>query len=129
MFSRFGEFLRILKHLLDACIEGGRLLLEGQALAPLGNAPGPVTLGLRAEDLRIAVAGLPMRVDYVEELGAQRVIHGMVGDQALAVTDAHDAPLGPEVRIAVDPSKLHLFDARTGRRMDKRLELIAEPAQ
>ena len=63
------------------------------------------------------------------KLGAQRVIHGMVGDQALAVTDAHDAPLGPEVRVAVDPSKLHLFDARTGRRMDKRLEHIAEPAQ
>ena len=115
--------------LLDACIEGGRLLLEGQTLATLGKAPGPVTLGLRAEDLRIAAVGLPMRVDYIEELGAQRVIHGMVGDQALAVTDAHDAPLGPEVRVAVDPSKLHLFDARTGRRMDKRLELIAEPAQ
>ncbi|WP_353476653.1 sn-glycerol-3-phosphate import ATP-binding protein UgpC (plasmid) [Salipiger sp. H15] len=115
--------------LLDARIDGGQLLLDGHALATLGNAPGPVTLGLRAEDLRIAATGLPMRVDYVEELGAQRIVHGMVGDQSLAVTDAHDTPLGPELRIAVDPAKLHLFDARSGRRMEPRLQHVAEPAQ
>ncbi|WP_226625524.1 sn-glycerol-3-phosphate import ATP-binding protein UgpC [Alloyangia pacifica] len=114
--------------LLDAHIEGGQLLLEGHALARLGNAAGPVTLGLRAEDLRIVDTGLPMRVDYIEELGAQRIIHGMVGDQALAVTDTHDTPLGPEVRVALDPARLHLFDAQTGRRMDKRVEQVSVPA-
>ncbi|SDF90245.1 sn-glycerol-3-phosphate import ATP-binding protein UgpC [Alloyangia pacifica] len=115
--------------LLDARIEGGQLSLAGHALARLGNAPGPVTLGLRAEDLRIVDTGLPMRVEYVEELGAQRIIHGMVGDQALAVTDTHDTPLGPEVRVAVDSAKIHLFDAQSGRRMDKRLQTVSEPAE
>ncbi len=115
--------------LLDARIEGGQLSLAGHALARLGNAPGPVTLGLRAEDLRIVDTGLPMRVEYVEELGAQRIIHGMVGDQALAVTDTHDTPLGPEVRVAVDSAKLHLFDAQSGRRIDKRLQTVSEPAE
>ncbi|MCA0996069.1 sn-glycerol-3-phosphate import ATP-binding protein UgpC [Alloyangia pacifica] len=116
--------------LLDARIEGGRVLLEGHALAEVGNAPGPVTLGIRAEDLRIVeTGGLPMRVEYVEELGAQRIVHGMVGDQALAVTDTHDTPLAQVMRVAFDAARLHLFDAENGRRIDKRLQTVSEPAQ
>ncbi|WP_020039635.1 sn-glycerol-3-phosphate ABC transporter ATP-binding protein UgpC [Salipiger mucosus] len=110
--------------LLDARVDSGQVMLDGHALAPVAHAPGPITLGLRAEDLRITDAGLPMRVDHVEELGAQRIVHGMVGDQSLAVVDTGDATLAGTVRIAVAPSKVHLFDSTTGRR----IEAAAQPA-
>ncbi|MGE4326079.1 MAG: sn-glycerol-3-phosphate ABC transporter ATP-binding protein UgpC, partial [Pseudodonghicola sp.] len=91
--------------LMDARVEGGRLMLEGHALAEVDYAAGPVTLGLRAEDLRlVARGGMPMRVEYVEELGAHRVLHGMVGDQALAVVDQGAEAPGDLIHVAPDPA-------------------------
>jgi sn-glycerol 3-phosphate transport system ATP-binding protein len=116
--------------LMDARVEGGRLMLEGHALAEVDHAAGPVTLGLRAEDLRlVARGGMPMRVEYVEELGAHRVLHGMVGDQALAVVDQGAEAPGDLIHVAPDPARLHLFDAVTGRRIEARGRVAAEFAQ
>ncbi len=115
--------------LLDARFENGQVMVDGHALAPVGNAPGPVTLGLRAEDLRIASTGVPMRVDYVEELGAHRIVHGAIGDQSVAVVDNGGAALAETVHVLVDPAKLHLFETSTGRRMDTRIQAEAVPAQ
>ncbi|WP_375263805.1 sn-glycerol-3-phosphate import ATP-binding protein UgpC [Palleronia sp.] len=104
--------------LLDARIEGGTVTLDGHALAHVGQGPGPVTLGLRAEDLRLARSGLPMAVEHVEELGAQRIIHGTVGGQPLAVVDTQETAVADHVHVAVDPARLHLFDTRTGTRIE-----------
>ncbi|MDK3019318.1 sn-glycerol-3-phosphate import ATP-binding protein UgpC [Pseudodonghicola flavimaris] len=104
--------------LMDARIEGGQVMLEGHAIAPVSHAAGPVTLGLRAEDLRlVTTGGVPMRVEYVEELGAHRILHGMVGDQTLAVIDTGAEAPGQTVHVAADPTRLHLFDAASGRRI------------
>ncbi|MAQ46793.1 MAG: sn-glycerol-3-phosphate ABC transporter ATP-binding protein UgpC [Confluentimicrobium sp.] len=113
--------------LLDARIDGGVLSLDDHALARVGNPAGPVTLGLRAEDLRIAPRGLPLTVDYIEELGAQRIVHGMVGAQRLAVIDTGAAALNQTVQVAIDPTRLHLFDTATGRRMEPVAEAVVEP--
>lgn len=111
--------------LLDARISDGAISLEGHALARVGNASGPVTLGLRAEDLRIAPQGIPLAVEHVEELGAQRIVHGTIGAQNIAVIEVGEAAIQDNVHVAVDPDKLHLFDTSTGRR----LEVQSQPHQ
>ena len=115
--------------LLDAHVENGQVMLEGHALAPVAHAAGPVTLGLRAEDLRLTSGGVPMRVDHVEELGAQRIVHGTVGEQALAIIDTSEALLPETVHLGVAPSRVHLFDARTGRRIETATQPVAVPAE
>jgi len=115
--------------LLDAHIDAGAITLEGHTLARVGNSAGPVTLGLRAEDLHIAARGVPMAVEHVEELGAQRIVHGTIGAQTLAVIDAGDQQVQDTVQVSIDPARLHLFDTTTGRRIENRLHTaVHEPA-
>ncbi|SIQ72446.1 carbohydrate ABC transporter ATP-binding protein, CUT1 family [Rhizobium sp. RU20A] len=82
---------------------------------------GAVTLGMRAEDIQLAEAGaagaLPFRLDYVEELGAQRLLHGTVVDQALTVAASPDRPLAETLFILPPAGRLHWFDAATGKRI------------
>jgi len=107
-------------NLLDADVGGGQLRF-GSATLPVASAhSGPVTLGLRAEDLvlrRAATPALPFKVEYVEELGAQRLIHGMAADQAVTVAASPAMELADVMDLSLPADRLHLFDAVTGRRM------------
>ncbi|MFE3839083.1 sn-glycerol-3-phosphate import ATP-binding protein UgpC [Pseudogemmobacter sonorensis] len=107
-------------NLLDARIEGGRIGLGSTVLEPgqLSGPGGPVTLGIRAEDLIPAATGLPFRTDLVEELGAQRLVHGHIDGQPLVLTLDAAAPLHDEMRLSVSPTKLHLFDTVSGKRIE-----------
>jgi sn-glycerol 3-phosphate transport system ATP-binding protein len=103
-------------------IHGNRLAI-GPALIDLAGAPpasGAVTVGLRAEDLRLAHEGetvLPMTVDYVEELGAQRLVHGLVGDQMLTASMPTDMVIGESLSLTIDQDRLHFFSASDGKRI------------
>jgi sn-glycerol 3-phosphate transport system ATP-binding protein len=117
-------------NLVQGKLHGSRLAI-GPALIDLGQAvptQGAVTVGFRAEDLQIAAIAtsgnasigegiLPLRVDYVEELGSQRLVHGVVGDQAVTIALSSDAPLSDEKPVAIAIGRLHFFDAGTGRRL------------
>ncbi len=114
-------------NLVQGELHGSRLAI-GPALIDLGKAvptQGAVTVGFRAEDLQVAAPGgtaghvgtMPLRVDYVEELGSQRLVHGTVGDQTVTVALGADAPLSGEMQVAVPIGRLHFFDAETGRRL------------
>ncbi|MWD28559.1 sn-glycerol-3-phosphate ABC transporter ATP-binding protein UgpC [Aquicoccus sp. SCR17] len=117
-------------NLLDARVEGGRVVLEDQAIGGAELPEGPVTLGLRPEDLRLVQAGgLALRLDYVEELGAQRILHGFVGGQPLSVAEAGAAPLSDVVRVAVREDRLHLFETRSGHRIERAGLAAMEPAE
>ena len=109
-------------NLLDARVEGGQVWLGGAAMGPAGRAEGPVTLGIRAEDLRPAPAsqGVALKVEHVEELGSGRVVHGHVDGQTLAVAMAPGLPIGDVLHVGAAPEALHLFDTTTGRRIETR---------
>ena len=78
-----------------------------------------VTVGLRAEDLQIAPdgAGLRFAISYIEELGAQRLLHGHVGEETVTVAVTPDTHLPPEPRLTVTAGKLHFFGHDTGQRI------------
>lgn len=118
-------------NLVSGELHGDRLGL-GPAIVNLnGYAPtsGPVTVGIRAEDLRLAEGRdgqLPFRMDYVEELGSQRLVHGFVGDQMLTAAVAGEAALADELSLSFETSKLHFFAKESGKRLAAATERTAQ---
>jgi sn-glycerol 3-phosphate transport system ATP-binding protein len=62
--------------------------------------------------------GFAMKLDYVEELGAQRLLHGMIDGQALVVATALEDDFNGEINLAIHPTDIHYFAAATGKRID-----------
>jgi len=88
--------------------------------------PPNAVLGVRPEDAVIVDSppfnGLwPLTVEVIEMLGAERLIHGRVGTEAIIIRQEASRPApraGQQVSLQISPSKLHTFDARTGRRVE-----------
>ena len=109
-------------NLVKGELHGDKLAIGPSVIGLNGFAPasGTVTVGVRAEDIRIARAdeeALPFRLEYAEELGAQRLIHGTVGDQQITAAVSPELELAPEMQIAIDASRLHFFAVDTGKRL------------
>ena len=108
-------------NLLDARIAGGTVRLGETVLrdAPEGTREGPVTAGLRPESVRLIAgdgAGT-FRLDYVEELGGSRLIHGHVAGQSVVCQVATDEPLHEVMDLQAAPGDVLLYDPETGRRI------------
>src|SRR4029453_13182823 len=95
---------------------GGVAIALDPALAAARSQRGAkLTGGIRPEALAIAPAGardaVPARVEHVELLGHETLVHVRVGDVPLVLrTPGMTAvPPGAEGRLHVDPAALHLF--------------------
>ncbi|MDE3080900.1 MAG: sn-glycerol-3-phosphate import ATP-binding protein UgpC [Paracoccaceae bacterium] len=110
--------------LLTAEAAGGvaRLGDATLALPPDVTAIGEVVLGLRPEDLTPVPAGtegaIPMTVSYIEELGAQRLIHGQTAGQGIVCAVPSDVEVGASLAVLPSSGALHVFDAKSGRRVN-----------
>jgi sn-glycerol 3-phosphate transport system ATP-binding protein len=85
--------------------------------------PGTI-VGIRPEHLDITPGGWPLRVEAVEMLGAERLVYGRwshgSGDELviLRTEESHAVPaLGATIHVTPRPDRLHLFDAKTGKRV------------
>lgn len=90
---------------------------------------GEVVLGIRPDDVHLASHGPPAHtnalravVDVVEFLGSRAIVSISMGEDRLrmVVPDALVGSLeeGKECRVVFDKRKLHLFDPRTGERLN-----------
>ena len=78
-------------------------------------------LGIRPEDLHVAHAGDPKgltfnsRVEVVEKLGSEILLDVRVGEDSMvaAVDPTTQAKAQDQLQLAVNPERLHFFDART----------------
>ncbi|WP_028745334.1 ABC transporter ATP-binding protein [Rhizobium mesoamericanum] len=109
-------------NLLKGELHGDRLALGPSVIDLAGHAPasGPVTVGIRAEDLRLAGPGehaVMVAIDYVEELGSQRLVHANLGDQQLTAVLSPEIELKSELRLIVTAGRLHFFNHETGKRI------------
>jgi sn-glycerol 3-phosphate transport system ATP-binding protein len=108
-------------NILKAKGDGNMLVLgEGRVGLPR-SVPSEVLVGMRAEDL-LPLAGpaansLPVKLRYVEELGAHRLVHGDLAGQPIVVSLGMEAAVPETLHLAVDPSAIHLFDQSTHKRI------------
>ncbi|MGE0155044.1 MAG: sn-glycerol-3-phosphate import ATP-binding protein UgpC [Reyranellaceae bacterium] len=110
---------------------GAKVAIGGSSSAaldlvrPLGGQDGrDVTLGIRPEHMLPTGGGashVDLRVDMVEPLGADTLVHGHFEAANAAVTlrlpgTARYQP-GDVLPLSADPSRLHVFDKESGRRL------------
>ena len=80
-----------------------------------------MTLGIRPEDLRVANDADPLDmsidvvVEVVERLGSEILLDVAIGGNTMvaAVEPTVTAKMHDQLRLAVNPQRLHLFDAET----------------
>ena len=101
---------------LDAELRGGEFSFGGGTIATGTSIAGPVTVGLRPEDLEIAPpesGPVKASVRWVEHLGAQYLVglnvEAETGELLLTAT-TRQQPEG-DVSIRIAPEKIHLFAA------------------
>ncbi len=101
--------------------QGGRM-----QVAQLNGVRQPgrkVVLGVRPENVSRAQSGtigaIPAIVDYVEELGANRLIHAdMQGTRIVALdTTSGELPSGTPVHLSLADNALHVFSLEDGKRL------------
>ncbi len=119
--------------------DGGRLYAEGGGVRALVDeerfgasltAGRDVTIGIRPHDLVLAKNGAPaiaeLKVELVEALGFEAFAHGWIrqsGPNVIARLEPDDAKSvrpGTTVQLAAEPSRVHLFDPKTGISCDAR---------
>ena len=104
-------------------VRGGTAVqLDAGLLVPLQTPlPGDaVTVGIRPEHLTPGGPGLSLSVDLVEPLGSETLVHGRVAGATgeLITVKIPGAAMPTEtMTVAVQSDHVHVFDARTGRRI------------
>jgi sn-glycerol 3-phosphate transport system ATP-binding protein len=79
-----------------------------------------LTIGIRPEHIRVDAEGLPLRIDLVEPLGSETLVHGRLaapGETALVVKLSGKPPEGEQVTVAFPPEAIHVFNGETGLRV------------
>lgn len=104
-------------------IAGQKVLLPIDGATSMLQAGYRATLGIRPRAFDLAgepaADTLSAKVDIIEPMGAETLLHLLIGDQELrVVVDRREKPaLGQAVHLRCRQSQLHLFDAE-GHRID-----------
>ena len=112
-------------NLVPATLTGGKIVASGFELPWAGTGDGrKVIVGIRPENIREASRGgetakITAKVDFVEPLGHEVIVHGRIGDDILvAKLDPHRAPeMGSDISLEIELGALHIFDAATEQRL------------
>jgi sn-glycerol 3-phosphate transport system ATP-binding protein len=107
-------------NLMNGVIDSGAVRLPcgtGLMDAPNGYR-GPVTIGIRPEDVRLGAGVISYDVSLVEELGAHRLLHGQLSGQPFSahlLKEAEATPGGHSIYLP--PEAICLFEPETGKRL------------
>ena len=110
-------------NVLPATLRGGRVMLGGASFdAPQLSAldEREVTLGIRPSEIALDAEGLPATVTLCEVLGEDVILDLDVGGLLLRVKSPGRRRVaeGERVHARIDPSRLHVFDKASGRRVE-----------
>jgi ABC-type sugar transport system ATPase subunit len=109
-------------NLLPGVLAGGQVRIGDDVISLGGVAPNArseVTLGVRPGDLRLGPAGIPARVEFVEDFGDSSIVNLEAAGQRVKLR-AGELPAvreGDNVHLSFDPAAAHLFDRATGQRI------------
>lgn len=110
-------------NLMDGDISDGIFRAQHTEIAGLSFPDGPVTLGYRAEDANLSLSGsgqINAPIYTIELLGDSTMVSVRIGGALVSVKadKTYRAKIGDSVSIAVPHSICHLFDAKTGARIE-----------
>ncbi len=100
--------------------DGIRIMVPEETAGRLGRYAGTqVTMGIRPEDLHVASAadpaelGFEAAVEVVEKLGSEILLDVAVGRNTMVASVEPDVRVGihEKLRLAINPERLHFFDA------------------
>jgi ABC-type sugar transport system ATPase subunit len=80
-----------------------------QGTAHPAPSPGTYTLGVRPTDARPDPSGVPARIDVVESLGAEALVHATVGPHALVFQHREPLPFGHGDAVPLAFDVVHRF--------------------
>jgi len=110
---------------MKAKCENGKIELpNGTMLNSNTQLSAYITLGIRPEHLIADAKGaLELEVEMFEQLGANTLVHGKLKDSDepfVASMQGHvsEEP-GTVMRFSIAPEALHMFDAKTGKRLEQ----------
>jgi len=104
-------------NLLDARLDSGQLMINGNTALMAASGEGEITVGIRPEDVLLHPEGdILFQVEIVEELGAHRLLHGKLADQPFTIYLGKEvAAQTGETRISLPPEALRMFDKNSGK--------------
>ena len=79
-----------------------------------------VEVGVRPEEMTVAPAGtsgIVVTPEFIEELGPNRLVHGLAGKAPLVLSvpsSAREIEKGP-ITLEIPANRVHVFDTTTGR--------------
>lgn len=108
-------------NMIEGTLQDSLVTLEDGTKIPINinlRHNGPVTLGLRPDDLLVSDQDGPFQgvVNVVEPLGSETLVYVSVGDRELIAKASGRTPpqLGSTIRLSAEPDNMHLFDSATG---------------
>ena len=117
-------------NLIEAGVVEGRAMLGSYEVpidrAVVARSSGRLVLGIRPEAWHIAAAhepALSVSVEVVEHLGADGFLYGSADTSGSSISviarldSQRGVTKGSTVRLAVDPRRVHTFDASSGERL------------
>jgi sn-glycerol 3-phosphate transport system ATP-binding protein len=114
-------------NLFHGRLDAATFALRDGAQIPLPALPRALSgreliLGVRPEHLMVGAGSLPMQVETVEMLGAEHLIHGVIGGHEIVVrTGPSENPApGSTLQLGFRPEAMHWFDADSGGRISDR---------
>lgn len=106
-------------------------------LAPNQRPDGKVTVGLRPTDLHLAEVGqgssdvsLDAAVDIVEPVGSETYVTATIAGRSVVCRFPARRRFthGQRVTVAIDPTRIYLFNAETGEAANDRSGILTDPA-
>jgi multiple sugar transport system ATP-binding protein len=119
-------------NLADAEIADGRIKISSGAFEfepedrlrqRLHVGQGPITLGIRAEDVRLDAGGpIEASIYGVENHGVEKIVTLRAGDALIKATVPASTPteIDAPMRLSFNQDKIHAFDPRSGARLGVR---------
>lgn len=110
-------------NLMQGTLKAGVFEAANVRVPGLNGPDGPVTLGFRAEDARIAASGeIAAPIYSMELLGDASMATVQAADALVAVKAAKDygGRIGQPIAIQVTANICHLFDVKTGLRLNSK---------
>ncbi len=118
-------------NLLKTSVSGGKAQLGKLSIDVPASAGSSVIVGIRPEGFVPSSEGFAVKVEVVEELGADAFVYGQPADSSISFAQASEDGAqiivrwepktppkpGDTITVSADPSAIHLFSAESGERL------------